>query len=358
MNYSFFIFLYLILSSLVLVQAKDNNHKQLKEIEKKLLNNQKVYLEILKIEKEVNKNINKAKSNVENYKKLIKKGFYEKQFLEKYIKKKNKSLIKFSALKESIKNKQSLFLNSVLISKYENSSSKEKDYVLRIILENYQSLYNKYNNNYIEIETEIKKYQTLLSKLNKSLNNIELSLKNNSSDLEGLIAETIITEIEKQKNILKKNKMQKKANKIKSLIEKFENDNFDAKLFGDFKFNQIEDILPLKKNNIKKVYKEKINTGINLSVINNTKLTAPKNSLVVYADFFKGYGNMIILDLSNGYHIILSGLSNIYCKTGDWLEKDMILGDINSRNNLYMEFRFKGKTISPSKWAKLNRRGK
>ena len=161
--------------------------------------------------------------------------------------------------------------------------------------------------------------------------------------------------IEKQKNILQKNKIQEKANKIKSLIENFENDNLDPKLFGDFKFNQLQDILPLKKISIKKIYQEKLNTGINLSVINDTKLIAPKNSLVVYADFFKGYGNMIILDLGNGYHLVLSGLSNILCKTGDWLEKGMILGDINSsnNNNLYMEFRLKGKTISPSKWAKL-----
>ena len=309
----------------------------------------------MKVEKEVNKNINKAKSNVENYKKLIKKGFSEKQFLEKYIEKKNKSLIKVSALKDSIKNQKSLFLNNVLISRYKNSYSKKEDNILRIILENYQFLYNNYNINYLKIENDIKKYQTLLGKLNKSLMNIELSLKNKSSDLEGLIAETIITEIEKQKNILQKNKIQKKANKIKSLIENFENDNLDSKLFGDFKFNQLQDILPLKKISIKKIYKEKLNTGINLSVINDTKLIAPKNSLVVYADFFKGYGNMIILDLGNGYHLVLSGLSNIFCKTGDWLEKGMVLGDINSsnNNNLYMEFRFKGKTISPSKWAKL-----
>ena len=151
-----------------------------------------------------------------------------------------------------------------------------------------------------------------------------------------------------------KNKIQEKANKIKSLLESFENDNLDTKLFGDFKFNQLQDILPLKKINIKKIYQEKLNTGINLSVIKDTKLISPKNSLVVYADFFRGYGNMVILDLGNGYHLILSGLSNIFCKTGDWLEKGMILGDINnSNNNLYMEFRLKGKTISPSQWAKL-----
>ena len=339
---------------LVLAQTKNNNYEKLKEIEKKLLNNQKVFLEILKVEKEVNKNINKAKSNVANYQKLIKKGFSEKQFLEQYIQKKNISLIKVKALKDSIKNQKSLILNNVLISRYKNSYSKKEDNILRIILENYQSLYDNYNNNHLKIEKDIKKYQTTLSKLKSSLMNIELSLKNKSSDLEGLIAETIITEIEKQKNILKKNKIQEKANKIKSLLESFENDNLDTKLFGDFKFNQLQDILPLKKINIKKIYQEKLNTGINLSVIKDTKLISPKNSLVVYADFFRGYGNMVILDLGNGYHLILSGISNIFCKTGDWLEKGMVLGDINSNNNnLYMEFRFKGKTIRPSKWAEL-----
>ena len=355
MKYLLLISFYFIVCSLTIVQAEDNNYKQLKEIEKKLLNNQEVYFEILKVEKEINKNINKTQSNVDNYKKLIKKGFSEEQFLEKYIKKKNQSLVKYSALKSSINNKKSLLLNNILIYRHENSYSKKEENILRIILENYQFLFNNYNNSYLEIESEIKKYQTMLSKLKKSLMNIELSLKNKSSDLEGLIAETIITEIEKQKNILQKNKIQKKANKIKSLIESFENDNLDPKLFGDFKFNKIQDLLPFKKVNIKKVYKDRLNNGINLSVINDTKLIAPRNSLVVYADFFKGYGNMVILDLSNEYHLILSGLSNIYCKTGDWLEKGAILGDINNINNknIYMEFRFKGKTISPSKWAKL-----
>ena len=85
--------------SLAPKQAKDNNYEQLKEIEKKLLNNQEVYLEILKVEQEVNKNINKAKSNVENYKKLIKKGFAEKQFLETHIQKKINHLLKLQLLK-------------------------------------------------------------------------------------------------------------------------------------------------------------------------------------------------------------------------------------------------------------------
>ncbi len=342
--------------NLVFTQSKDTNQQQLKEIEKKLLINKKVHLDLLKVEKEVKKVVNKAKSNVKKYKKLIKKGYLEKQFLENYIEKKNETLLEMINLKNTVIKNKSLLLQNALISRYDYSNSKKKDNILRIILESYSSLYNDYNDTYLEAQNEIKKYQAVLNKLKSSLNNIELSLKNKSSDLEGLLAETIITEIEKQKNILQKNKIQKKAYEIRSLIENFENDNLDSKLFGDFKFNELQDILPLKETSIKKIFTEKLNTGVKLSVVNDTKLIAPKNSLVVYADFFKGYGNMIILDLSNGYHLILSGLSNIKCKTGDWLEKGMILGDINKNNdsNFYMEFRFKGKTISPTKWAKIN----
>ena len=356
MNYSFLLFFYFLILDLAHIQAKSTNYKKLEEIEKKLLINKEVYLELLKVEKEAKKNVNKALFNVKKYKKIIKKGYSEKRFLEKYIKEKNEALIKILNLKETIKNNKSFLLKNALVLRYEKSYSKKADNILRIILENYHTLYNEYNNTFSEIQNEIIKYQTALNKLKESLNNIELTLKSKSSDLEGLLAETIITEIEKQKNILQKKKIKEKANKIKSLIENFERDSFDSKLFGDFKFSKLQDILPLKKTNIKKIYKEKLNTGVNLSVTNDTKLTAPKNSLVVYADFFKGYGNMVILDLSNGYHLILSGLTNINCKTGDWLEKGMILGDINSNSNknFYMEFRFKGKTISPDKWAKIN----
>ena len=153
MKFLFFIFFCFIICIPFFIQAKENNYKQLEEIEKKLFNNKEVYLELLKVEKEVNKNINKTKSNVKKYKKLIKKGFSEKKFLEKYIKKKNKSLIKFAALKDSVKNQKSLLLNNVLISRFKNSYSKKEDNILRIILESYQNLFDNYNNNYLKINS-------------------------------------------------------------------------------------------------------------------------------------------------------------------------------------------------------------
>ena len=356
MKYFFFITYFFFSYHQSFLFAKEANYKKLKEIEEKLLIQQETYLELIKIEKDIRKNINKTNTNLKKYKKFIRKGYSEKKFIEQVIEKKNKSLIKLTALKDSLKDNQSLLLNNILISKISNSYSDKKDIILKLILESTYSLYINYSNDYLDLKTEVENHEVMLTKLKDSLDNIALSLKNKSSDLEGLIAETIITKIEKQKNKIQKNKIQTKARKIKSLIENFESNNLDNKLFGDFKFKKLKDILPIETINIKEIKKEKLNTGIKLSVLEETKLFAPKNSLVVYADFFKGYGNMIILDLSNNYHLILSGLSSIKCNTGDWLEKGMILGDINNinNNNFYMEFRFNGKTVSPNKWAQLN----
>ena len=90
MKYFLLVFFYFILFSQTFLLARDTNSKKLIEIEKKLLSNKELYLEILKVEKEVKKNINKANSNLIKYKKLIKKGYSEKIFLEQHIKKKKK----------------------------------------------------------------------------------------------------------------------------------------------------------------------------------------------------------------------------------------------------------------------------
>ena len=134
MKYLYLIFFLIIINSSA-VNAKDANLKQLEKIEKKLFNNKEIYLELLKVEKEVKKNLSEAKSNVLKYKKLIKQGYSEKQFLEEYIQKKNKSLVEISALKSSIKSNKSLLLSNVLISKYKSSYSEKRDSILKIAKE-------------------------------------------------------------------------------------------------------------------------------------------------------------------------------------------------------------------------------
>ena len=286
------------------LHSESKNYKKFEEVNKKLQYNKATYLELLKIEKDLNKN-------------------------------------------------KSLMLNNIVYLAYKNNSSalfKESTKNIFITINNLEEL-NRLA--LIKLKNTIKTNSMSLSKLNKSLNNIAFNLSNRSNEMEGLIGEKIITAIEKAENKIEKNKIKKEANEIKSLIQKFEKTKKDRGKSDNFNFSKLNEILPFGRINIKSIKTDELKTGILLSLKNDTILKTPKNSLVVYADFFKGYGKMVILDLGSNYHLIFSGLNKIACKKGDWLDEGSEIGNINVINNeiVYMEFRFKGKTINPSRWA-------
>ena len=79
------------------MQAQDANYKKLKEVEEKLINNKETYLELIKVEKEIKKNLNKIDTNINKYRSLIKKGLSEKKILKKIIIDKTSSLKKLLA---------------------------------------------------------------------------------------------------------------------------------------------------------------------------------------------------------------------------------------------------------------------
>jgi len=113
--------------------------------------------------------------------------------------------------------------------------------------------------------------------------------------------------------------------------------------------------LPVKLKKIQKMRTDSAKKGIFLTLKTKSFLTAPHDGLVVYADSFKGYGKMVILDLGNNYHIIYSGLTSIMCAVGDWIDTGKILGEIELKyktNEVYLEVRFKGKTVNPTSWIK------
>ena len=351
-NIALVFFLLFIVNSQLYSQNK--NYKKLDEVNKKLQYNELTYLELLKIEKELNKDLNKLKNNINKYKKHISKGFNQRSNLEKIIFSNNEEFKNLKKYQNYLIKNKSLILNNLVFIIYNNKDNnliKQSTKNIFISINNYE----KINNLTIqELENNIKINSLSLKKLNTSLNNIEFSLNNRSNQMEGLIGEKIITAIEKAENKIQKSKIKKEVNEIKSLIQRFENTRTNKKKFGNFNFSKLNDIMPVASISIKSIKTDDLKTGILLSLKDATMLKTPKDSLVVYADFFKGYGKMVILDLGSDYHLILSGLTNIYCKTGDWLEKGSKIGNITIINNeiIYMEFRFKGKTINPSRWAR------
>ena len=190
-----------------------------------------------------------------------------------------------------------------------------------------------------------------LKRINKTLSQIRKKVKINSSKIEGVLGESIITAVQKEEKKLEKKYIKKRALKLKKLIESLEKNKKNRTSYFQAK---IKNLLPVGQLSIENIRTDRLKTGILLTLKNDSLIKAPQNGLVVYADVFKGYGKMIILDLGNNYHLIFSGLNDILCKRGEWIEKGGILGDMGislNNNDLYMEVRFKGKTISPKNWA-------
>jgi septal ring factor EnvC (AmiA/AmiB activator) len=97
--------------------------------------------------------------------------------------------------------------------------------------------------------------------------------------------------------------------------------------------------------------------GITIEGDEDELARAVHSGKVVYADWFKGYGQLVIVNHGGGYHTLYANLSDIFLKTGDIIDNKTQIGRIGTsglvdRPSLYFEIRYKGKPLNPSQWLK------
>ena len=97
--------------------------------------------------------------------------------------------------------------------------------------------------------------------------------------------------------------------------------------------------------------------GMELKPNRGEKPKAIAGGRVVYADWFKGYGLLLIIDHGSGYHSLYGNLSEIFLNTGDILIGGTVVGKIGMSRlldypSVYFEIRHKGKPVDPAKWLK------
>lgn len=93
-------------------------------------------------------------------------------------------------------------------------------------------------------------------------------------------------------------------------------------------------------------------------------VTAPADGSVLYAGPFRSYGQLLILDAGDGYHVVLAGMSRINVAPGQSLLAGEPVGAMaedkvasaaasagrTSAPELYVEFRKDGKPVDPAPW--------
>jgi septal ring factor EnvC (AmiA/AmiB activator) len=94
--------------------------------------------------------------------------------------------------------------------------------------------------------------------------------------------------------------------------------------------------------------------GITLETQAGATVVAPFAGYVVFADEFRGYGQLLILDHGDGYHTLLAGMTRIDGVPGLWVETGEPVGVMGQadkgRPRLYVEIRRGGQPFDPLPW--------
>ncbi|MBB4570351.1 septal ring factor EnvC (AmiA/AmiB activator) [Rhizobium leucaenae] len=104
--------------------------------------------------------------------------------------------------------------------------------------------------------------------------------------------------------------------------------------------------------------------GMTVATGADALVTAPADGTVVYAGAFRSYGQMVILDTGDGYHMVLSGMDAIKTRLGKFVFAGEPLATMGlkrvasatalaletDRPTLYIEFRKDGKPVDSRPW--------
>lgn len=97
--------------------------------------------------------------------------------------------------------------------------------------------------------------------------------------------------------------------------------------------------------------------GVDIAAAGGAEVTAVYAGSVVYTGWFKGYGNLIILDHGNDYYTLYAHIAEIEVKEGDDVRQGQRIGTVGDTGSLagprlYFEVRFQGKPLDPADWLR------
>jgi septal ring factor EnvC (AmiA/AmiB activator) len=82
-------------------------------------------------------------------------------------------------------------------------------------------------------------------------------------------------------------------------------------------------------------------------------VAAPARGVVGYAGPFRSYGHILILNLDNGYAIVLAGMAQAHARAGERVQAGQVVGEMErgaqAAPELYVEIRRNGRPIDPSR---------
>ena len=100
-----------------------------------------------------------------------------------------------------------------------------------------------------------------------------------------------------------------------------------------------------------------VSNGISIAASAGSDIRSVYAGQIIFADYFKGYGNMVIIDHGGGYFSLYAHAARIMKKVGAQVARNEVVatvGDTDSPHGamLYFEIRYQGKPVDPSAWVR------
>ncbi len=224
----------------------------------------------------------------------------------------------------------------------------------------------------VSLKNNLNTINSLTLTMNSQLNQIKetsTELKNQRDNIDRLLKQKMLlqnhlevrSELAKEKGF----ELAKKAKDIEDLIKRLEvarqNQIASVKKEVPFKsgaFVRSKGNLPLPvRGTIFKKYNQMQDSGIptkGMTILSRpgAQVIAPFDGTILFAAPFKGFGNLIIIEHSDGYHTLLSGLDEVAVTTGQSVLTGEPIGVMPSGNSgkLYLELRKDTNPIDPGNW--------
>ena len=99
-----------------------------------------------------------------------------------------------------------------------------------------------------------------------------------------------------------------------------------------------------------------VQNGVEIAAPLDSPVTAVHEGIVAFADRFRGYGLMVVVDHGNKHHTLYAHLAEASVEVGERVTAGQPLGLVGASGlegaGLYFEVRFQGKPEDPEDWLR------
>ena len=169
--------------------------------------------------------------------------------------------------------------------------------------------------------------------------------------------QALLKSIQNQKVVYQKviGELKERAKELQTLIDKLEREK-SLFAYGKSKYETFKGKLsPPVQGKVISLFKEKGQNGIEIEAPMGAEIRAVLPGKVLYADWFKGFGNVVIIDHGDHTFTIYGYASGLLKKEGDIVSQGETIALVGSSGSLkgpclYFEIRHQGKPQDPMHW--------